>query len=367
LPKLQNIYRIILPGIILQSVLVGGGFATGREIVEYGAKFGSRGWISGVFIFIGFTFMSILSFEAVRTWKAFDYKSLLKKLVGRGWFIYELIYIPLALLTIAVMASAAGEILYETFRLTVWVGVGLIILLVALLNFQGDSFIARMKTIGTFGLLTAYTYFGLTVLNDRFDQVSNVIISDQYPQDVSILSIAWTGILYVGYNLGVYPASFFTVRGLHSRRESIVAGIFSGVLMSIPWFLTYISILGYYPDPDVIDAPVPWLRMLRPYPAFYVGLFGIVVGWTLVETATGVIHAFLGRLEFDLEQQNKKLLKIHRLLIAFGALGIAMLLTKIGIIDLIAKGYSAMAYGMIAVFAIPLILNARRIFKNKKI
>lgn len=36
--------RLVLPGIILQSVLIGGGYATGREIVEYGAKFGAMGW-----------------------------------------------------------------------------------------------------------------------------------------------------------------------------------------------------------------------------------------------------------------------------------------------------------------------------------
>jgi uncharacterized membrane protein YkvI len=37
--------RVVLPGIILQSVLIGGGYATGREIVEYGAKFGANGWV----------------------------------------------------------------------------------------------------------------------------------------------------------------------------------------------------------------------------------------------------------------------------------------------------------------------------------
>ena len=40
--------KLILPGIVLQSVLIGGGYATGREIVEYGAKFGAMGWLAGV-------------------------------------------------------------------------------------------------------------------------------------------------------------------------------------------------------------------------------------------------------------------------------------------------------------------------------
>ena len=29
--------KYILPGVIVQSVMVGGGYATGREIIEYGA------------------------------------------------------------------------------------------------------------------------------------------------------------------------------------------------------------------------------------------------------------------------------------------------------------------------------------------
>lgn len=30
--------KYLLPGILLQSVLIGGGYATGREIVSYGAN-----------------------------------------------------------------------------------------------------------------------------------------------------------------------------------------------------------------------------------------------------------------------------------------------------------------------------------------
>lgn len=46
--------KYILPGVLLQSVLIGGGYATGREIYSYGAKFGALGWISGLTIGIGF-------------------------------------------------------------------------------------------------------------------------------------------------------------------------------------------------------------------------------------------------------------------------------------------------------------------------
>ena len=99
--------RIFLPGIILQSVLIGGGYATGREIVEYGAKFGASGWVCSLAIFFCFSLMSILSMEACWLWSVYDYKSLLKKMIDPGWIAYEIVYLLLAVLIIAVMASAA--------------------------------------------------------------------------------------------------------------------------------------------------------------------------------------------------------------------------------------------------------------------
>lgn len=367
--RISLLKRIVLPGIILQSVLIGGGFATGREIVEYGGKFGAMGWISGLSIFLGFTIMSVISFEACRQWKVYDYKSLLKKMIGRGWIAYELIYIPLAILIIAVMASAAGEILKNTLGLNVWIGIMLIIVLVGLLNYMGENFIARMKTIGTIALFAAYTLFGVGVYLSRKNEVLTVFqegdtsFVDPPP---TLFLLIWTGVIYVGYNLAVYPATFFTLRTLKSRKESIVAGIFSGLLMTIPWFLTYLAILAYYPDPALLNAPVPWLVMLKPFNRVFIIIFGVVVGWTLVETATGAIHAFIGRLQNDLIENHKPGLDgKRRALISFLALGAAILLARVGIIDLIAKGYSFMAYGMIMVFAIPLLYYAIKLFFHK--
>ncbi|MFR6334348.1 MAG: hypothetical protein ACLUOI_39950 [Eisenbergiella sp.] len=40
--------KYILPGVLLQSVLIGGGYATGREI--YSRSHRGNGWISGLTI-----------------------------------------------------------------------------------------------------------------------------------------------------------------------------------------------------------------------------------------------------------------------------------------------------------------------------
>jgi uncharacterized membrane protein YkvI len=363
------IKRILLPGIILQSVLIGGGYATGREIVEYGGKFGASGWICGIAIFLGFSIITTLSIEACRQWKVYDYKSLVKKLIGPGWIAYEIVYLMLAILIIAVMASAAGEILNSTLGFPRWIGVILIILLVGFLNYKGDEVIAKLETFGTIALFTAYIIFAFTVYSNKGSEIAATFSrwdTSYLPDSTSIGWLIWTGVLYVGYNLAVYPASFFTYRGVQSKRESILAGFSSGLLMTVPWFLTYFAILAYYPDINVLAATVPWLKMLKPFhPALKV-TFGIVVGWTLVETATGMIHAFISRVETEvLERKNEPLKKTTKAIISAIALIAALLLAQVGIIDLVAKGYTIMAYAMIAVYGLPLLYYSRQLLFKK--
>ena len=89
--------------------------------------------------------------------------------------------------------------------------------------------------------------------------------------------------------------------------------------------------------------------------AAVVTLFGFVVGWTLIETATGIVHAIVERMRAHaLEAGRSPLTSTQNALFATGMLIISVGLSRIGIVDLIAKGYSAMAYGMIVVYIIPL-------------
>lgn len=360
--------RVFLPGIILQSVLIGGGYATGREIVEYGGKFGAGGWISGLAIFFGFSLLTFLSIEASRYWKVYDYKSLLNKLVGPGWIVYEVVYLLGAILTIAVMASAAGEILHQTLNFNKWVGVVLITVIVGFLNYKGEATIAKLETIGSIALFIAYFLFTFTVFTNKGNEIAKTF-SDW---DTSYLSqppglgiLVWTGILYVGYNLGVFPASFFTFKDVHTRKESAIAAMISGLLMTIPWFLTYFAIMAYYPDKSVLESTVPWLNMLAEFNPLLIAVFGVVVGWTLIETATGMIHAFISRIETEAMAKGKSLQKITKAYISLAALIASLMLSQVGIINLVAQGYSMMAYAMIAVYALPLLIFARKFLKEK--
>ncbi|SKC37167.1 YkvI family membrane protein [Maledivibacter halophilus] len=361
--------RYMLPGIILQSVLIGGGYATGREIVEFGGKFGALGWLGGVGIFIGFTIVSILTFEFARLFRTYNYKSLVEKLIGKGWIFYDIIYILLAILIIAVMASATGEIVENTIGIPYWGGVLGVIVIVGILQFYGSRLIERFETYGTIALYIGYIIFSAIVINATWGHAKEVFANGNtsFVEKASIPTILWTGMVYVGYNLAVYPAALFTLKRQTKRHETILAGIIAGIMMTIPWFLTYFAVMGFYPSEKILGASVPWLAMMQNIAApWVVGLFGIVVGWTLIETSTGIIHGLLGRVDAVLEEKNKfPLTPKQNATITVIVLVLATVLAKVGIIDLIAKGYTAMAYGMILIFLLPILtIGVYKIFKG---
>lgn len=282
---------------------------------------------------------------------------------------YEAVYLAGSILIIAVMAAAAGELLHTTLGFNKWFGVSIIIIAVGFLNYKGDETIAKLETIGTIALFITYFLFASSIFSTRgeaiaetFGQWKTSFTGTTAPVGVALA----TGILYVGYNLGVYPASFFTYRTIETRKQSVVAGLISGLLMTTPWFLTYFAMMAFYSEPDVLQAAVPWLAMLKNFHPLYIILFSIVVGWTLIETATGVIHGFIGRIDAEARTKGRQLKKVHKALISLTALIAALLLSQVGIIDLVARGYTLLAYGLIAVYALPLLVCSPWLFKTNQ-
>ena len=352
--------RYVLPGIILQSVLIGGGYATGREIVEYGAKYGAMGWLSGFASFIGFSLMAILSFEMVRLFKLYDFKSLLKSLIGPFYRLFDVVYIMLMLIIIAVMSSATGAIVEQMTGLNYWVGVLVITVVVGILNFYGEKIIACFESVGTVLLYIGYISFSALVISQGNGHISQVMNTGDisFTPDVTVLSALWTGILYVGYNLVVFPASFFTIKEQNNTRQSVIGGLIAGLLMTIPWFMTYFAIMAFYPDTSVLAAPVPWLVMMTAdkAPSWLFLFFGLVMGWTLIETATGMIHAMLGRIDKGLADSGRPAMaRSRRAVLTIAILAASAVLAKFGIIDLIAKGYNALSYAIIVLLLVPLL------------
>ena len=83
--------RWVLPGLGVKAVVIGGGYATGRELAEF---FLSRGPWGGLYAILCatllFSIFCALTFLAARRFGTFDYRSFFRKLLGPAWPLFEL-------------------------------------------------------------------------------------------------------------------------------------------------------------------------------------------------------------------------------------------------------------------------------------
>ena len=342
--------RIWLPGFVLQSVVIGGGYATGRELIEF---FLSAGPLSGLFgLAVATAFFSItaaLCFELARLTGSYNYRSFFRQLLGRGWFVYELAYLVLGLLVLAVVGAAAGELAAAHLGLTHTVATVIFMALIGVLVFWGTTLIERALAGWSFVLTVTFAVLAAAYLWQFGDDLRAVLSADT-------VASGWflDGVRYAGYNLVAIPVILFCASHMNSRRDAFTAGALSGPLAMMPGCLLYLALAASYPD--ILDSAVPsdflmqkldlpWLQIV-----FYVVVFG-----TLVETATAFIHAANERIAEAYRERGTVMPPWLRAVVALAALLFAVTLaSQIGLIDLIAKGYGTLTWIFIGVFILPL-------------
>src|ERR1051325_9755722 len=112
----QALKAYFLPGLVFMAVVIGGGYSTGRELIEFFGAVGPRGGLLGMLVtMIVWSAVLAISFELVRQTRSYDYRSFFIVLLGRGWFLFEIAYFALLILVLAVIGAAAGEIAHASF------------------------------------------------------------------------------------------------------------------------------------------------------------------------------------------------------------------------------------------------------------
>ena len=343
--------KYLLPGFVFQSVTIAGGYGTGRELVEYFLKYGPLGGLLGMFLVTTLMWSVILavSFEFSRKFKAYDYRTFFKKLLGPFWFLFEIIYAVQIFLVLAVIGSAAGIILRDNFGVPYMVGVFIMLAAVGFLTFKGKSLIENFLSLWSIILYLVYAVFFVVALL-KFGPM----IQKNFASGMILPNWALGGFKYALYNLGTVPAVLFCLNHIESRKEAVTAGILGGFIGIIPGALFFVSVVGYYPGVLPEEIPAVFLLQKAGVPLLLI-VFQLVLFGTLIETGTGFIHSVNERIQSTLRVKGRKLLRWQRPLIALLMLLVAIGIATFGLVNLIAKGYGSAAWGFLIAYIIPLL------------
>ena len=88
--------------------MIGGGYGTGRELVEFFTRHGMGNGLIGMLASTALiSVIFALTLALSNKFKAHDYRTFFKVLLGPGWFTFEILGVMMFVVVLAVMGAAA--------------------------------------------------------------------------------------------------------------------------------------------------------------------------------------------------------------------------------------------------------------------
>jgi uncharacterized membrane protein YkvI len=342
--------RYLLPGFAFKAVVIGGGYATGRELAEFFLPSGPQGGLLAIVLaMVIWSVVCAVTFCLAFVTSSWSYRAFFKNLLGPFWVIFEICYLLFIIVILAVFGAAAGAIGAALLGWPPLIGTCCLIACISIVAAYGTASVEQLfKWVSIF----LYAVYAIFVLLSFFAFGDRILASLATPAPHG----GWVlgGFTYAGYNVVGAVVILPVLRHLNSRKNAVIAGVMAGPLAMLPALLFFICMIAYYPQIGAEALPSDFLLRRLNFPAFHY-LFQLMIFLALLESGTGSVHAFNERVaEAYTARKGAELSKAARLSIT-GALllGSIFLADRFGLVNLIKHGYTALAYMFLAVFVLP--------------
>lgn len=343
--------RFLLPGFAFKAVVIGGGYATGRELAEFFMPSGPWGGIAAIMLAMAiWSVVCAITFAFARSYEAYDYRTFFERLLGPGWVIFEIAYLLFVVLILAVFGAAAGAIGAAVFGLSPMTGSVVLAVAIAAVAAFGNTSVERLFKYVSVLLYGVYALFVVLALSKFGPQISEKLA-------LIVPSKGWGagGLTYASYNVVGAVTILPVLRHLTSRRDAIVSGLIAGPLAMLPALLFFICMIAFYPGIAGETLPSDFMLQRLDIPAFHI-LFQLMIFAALLESGTGSIHAINERIAGAWRaKRGTDLTRVARGSIASLLLvGCIFVADRFGLVALIGSGYRWLAYTILAVYIGPL-------------
>lgn len=318
------------------SFIVGAGFTTGQELLQFFVNHGNYAYIAAIITGIIVTFGTRQTSKVGYRLDANQYDISLHSLFGKvlGTIIDYLIVFFLFGLTV-VMIAGGGSALQQGFNVPTWIGSFIIVLLlffILLLNF--NKIISVLGIVTPFLVIAVFIIAGFNIIQPTipFNEVSQHI---QPSKTNTPHAWWWDAILYGGIIIG-NSFSFLTIIGGDARNHKIArrGAAYGGIMFSILLLIMIAGLLANVEKANSVDIPTlllakdihPWLGIL---------MSAVMVG-VIFNSCVGMIYPFLIRFS-DFRTPRYFILLISSLVLAF-------VLSFVGFADLINIVFPIVGY-----------------------
>ncbi|QKX52127.1 hypothetical protein HF394_16955 [Planococcus glaciei] len=319
------------------GVIVGAGFASGQEVLQFFTSFGIYGIIGSLLAMALFAFLGMNLTQLGSQLQTKSHQHAIRHICGKylGPVVDVAITFFLFGVTV-VMFSGSGAIFEQQFGIPGSVGnVLMAVLTIATVMLSVNKVISLISAFTPVLLLVVIIITVYSLFN--FDMTSAELAAATASAAGSQAAPHWLlgAALYVSYNLAA-GAAMMTVMGGTVKDAKIAArgGIIGGVGLGILILLINVSMLTQLKE--IAAVPMPMLVLANNISPLIGGLMSIILLGMIYNTAVGMLYAFTARIV----KPDSKKFKVS--VGAFGAVAFAS--SFVGFVTLVGTVYPVMGY-----------------------
>ena len=336
-----NIVRI---GSAFIGVIVGAGFASGQETLQYFTSFGIPGILGAIMATVLFAYLGMVLVWLGSHTKTTNHKDVIFRLSGR-YFGTVIDYILLFTLfgVGVVMIAGAGANLNQQFDLPFPVGATLITILVIITCFlKVDRVVSIIGSITP--LLIIFVIFiaiySLVTMDGTFASLNDVA------QSIPTTLPNWfiSGINYVSFNVALGASMSIVMGGAEKNpKTAALGGLVGGLVLGIMIILIHLAIFSKIEEVGTLDMPM--LGIVNNISPILGTVMALVIFGMIYNTAIGMFFAFAARFAESGTKKFKTIIIITML--------VGYIASYVGFTDLISYFYPLIGYlGLFLMFAL---------------
>jgi uncharacterized membrane protein YkvI len=337
--ELGNIVKVAS---IYITTIIGAGFASGQEIVQFFSKYYEGGFLgillAGLlFSVIGCIVLGRVYRERIRSYDEFLFPTL-------GWLAGWIVQIAVTIFTLClfcIMIAGSGNVLSEKFGLHLKYSVlimGIVCLVFILTNIKG---IVSMSTFAAPILIGGILLVGFYIIIFRDQAVFSAV--DYFKGFTG----GWffSSLLYVSYNsIMAIVVMCSLLPYLKTERTGKAGGILGGAVLCVVALVLNTAIYLFFPESQTSELPV--LNILGKYDGIVSDIYAVVLWLAMFTSAVTSGFCFVDRVCSKV--------RVDRRLLTIILCAVAVPLSTLGFSNLISAIYPV--FGYIGLFVVAAVL-----------
>jgi len=339
------------------GIIVGAGFASGQEILQYFTSFGHLGTLAAILATALFAYMGMSLTRLGSRMQTTSHKEAVYGIGGKiGGFIMDAVIILTLFGVGVVMIAGAGSIFSQQFGLPAVLGntvMAVIVMVTIMLNVK--KIIAIIGSITPFlvVMVVGLAIYSLLTMDASFATLEPIANE----QDTAVSNWFYSAINYVSFNIAV-GASMAIVMGGVEKDEKIAArgGLIGGLGLGILIILSHLAIFSTIDSVGNSDMPI--LKMANDISPIFGVFISLILFAMIYNTAVSMLFSFTARFV----EMNTKRFKITVVVVVT----LAYSLSFRGFTTLVSEFYPIIGFlGMFLVVSL-FVANIRHA-RNKKV